>query len=140
MRNTSERMVSERIELITEELRALQAQLKWSTFQKASRDDKTKILDGLLNRGLVEDLKTAVDNLSAFLWCYINSVAAAHSIMESDCEAQSKRLGQITEMLRTLRQPAFAGEDAGGFLERITASVDQHLEAYEPEFAARRSA
>jgi hypothetical protein len=135
MRNTAERIV-----LLTEELRALQAQLKWSAFQKASRDDKTKMLDGLLNSGLVEDLKTAVDNLSGFLWCYINSVAAAHSIVESDNEAQSKRLGQITDMLRTLRQPAFAGEDASGFLERITASVDQHLEACEPEFAARRSA
>ena len=135
MRDTSERIVR-----ITEELRALQAQLQWSTFQKSSRDDKTQILNGLLNSGLIEDLKTVVDHLSRFLWCYINSAAAAHSILESDCESQGKRLGQITEMLRTLGRPAFAGEDLTGFVDRITASVDQHMEAHEPELASRRSA
>jgi hypothetical protein len=135
MRDTSERIVR-----ITEELRALQAQLQWSTFQKSSRDDKTQILNGLLNSGLVEDLKKVVDHLSRFLCCYINSAAAAHSILESDCESQRQRLGQITEMLRTLGRPAFGGDDLTGFVERITASVDQYMEAYEPELASRRSA
>src|SRR5215469_13219582 len=44
MKDTSDRIIR-----ITEELRALAVQLQWSTFQKSSRDDKTKILNGLLN-------------------------------------------------------------------------------------------
>jgi|SRR5260370_1238507 hypothetical protein len=128
MKDTSDRIIR-----ITEELRALTVQLQWSTFQKFSRDDKTKILNGLLNSGLVEDMKTAIDQLSRFLWCYINSAAAAHSILESDRELQNMRLGQITELLRALRQPAIASETPTGFVERITASVDQHLQAHDSQ-------
>lgn len=128
MRDTSDRIIR-----ITEELRALAIQLQWSTFQKSSRDDKTKILNGVLNSGLVEDLKTALDQLSRFLWCYINSAAAASSIMESDCESQSRRLEQITETLRLLREPAFATDHTMSFVDRLTAAVDQHLEAHDRE-------
>ncbi len=132
---------SDRIRRITEELRALTVQLQWSTFQKSSRDDKTKILNGLLNSGLVEDMKSAIDQLSRFLWCYINSAAAANSIVESDRELQSMRLGQITGLLRALRQPAIVLEDQSGFVERITASVDQHLQAYDDQdLVSRRTA
>ena len=136
MKDTSDRIIR-----ITEELRALAVQLQWSTFQRSSRDDKTKILNGLLNSGLVEDLKTATDQLSRFLWCYINSAAAANSIMESEYESQNQRLWRITEMLRMLREPAFAADETIGFVERLTAAVDQHLEAYErEELFNRRSA
>jgi hypothetical protein len=136
MKDTSDRIIR-----ITEELRALAVQLQWSTFQKSSRDDKTKILNGLLNSGLVEDLKTATDQLSRFLWCYINSAVAANSIVESDYESQGRRVEQVTEMLRMLREPAFAADDTIGFVERLTARVDQHLEAYErQELVNRRSA
>jgi hypothetical protein len=128
MKDTSDRIVR-----ITEELRALAGQLQWSTFQRSSRDDKTKLLNGLLNSGLVEDLKTATDQLSRFLWCYINSAAAANSIMESEYESQNQRLWRITEMLRMLREPAFAADETIGFVERLTAAVDQHLEAYDGE-------
>ena len=128
MRDTADRILR-----ITEELRALAVQLQWSTFQKSSREDKTKILNGVLNTGLVEDLKTALDQLSRFLWCYVNSAAAASSIMESDCESQSRRLEQITEMLRLLREPAFAADHSMSFVDRLTATVDQHLEAYDRE-------
>ena len=136
MKDTSDRIVR-----ITEELRALAVQLQWSTFQKSSRDDKTKILNGLLNSGLVEDLKTATDQLSRFLWCYINSAVAANSIVESDYESQGRRVDHVTEMLRMLREPAFAADDTTGFVERLTARVDQHLEAHDrEELVDRRSA
>lgn len=136
MRDTSDRIIR-----ITEELRALAIQLQWTTFQRSSRDDKTKILNGLLNSGLVEDLKTAIDQLSRFLWCYINSAAAANSIMESDYESQNQRLGQITETLRLLREPGFSCDYSMSFVDRLTAAVDQHLEAHErQELVNRRSA
>jgi len=136
MKDTSDRIVR-----ITEELRALACQLQWSTFQRSSRDDKTRILNGLLNSGLVEDLKTATDQLSRFLWCYINSAAAANSIVESDYESQGRRVEQVTEMLRMLREPAFAADHTIGFVERLTAAVDQHLEAHNrQELENRRTA
>ena len=68
--------LSEQIENLTQELRALHAHLRWSTFQDADSADQDRILNNLLNAGLGHDLKKAVDLLSQFMWCYIESAAA----------------------------------------------------------------
>ena len=131
----------DRVTRVTEELRALLAQLQWKTFQSSSPGDKTQILNDLLNSCLVEELKTALDQLNRFLWCYINSAAAANSIVEADDELQSRRLEQITRTLRTLNKSASPYDDPSAFVERVMASVDQHLETHnQRELALERSA
>lgn len=131
----------DRVTRVTEELRALFAQLQWKTFQSSSPGDKTQILNELLNSCLVEELKTALDQLSRFLWCYINSAAAANSILEADDELQSRRLEQITQVLRTLNKSSSPSEDPSAFVERVMASVDQHLETHnQRELPLERSA
>jgi hypothetical protein len=122
---------------VTRELRALLTQLQWGAFQDASYSDQDLILNGLLNASLVEDLRMTVDQLSHFFWCYVES-AAANSDPEPDYEIQSKRLGQITEMLRLLHGPACPTENPVAFVERVTRLVDRHMEAASHEKSAWR--
>jgi hypothetical protein len=113
---------------VTRELRALLAKLQWGAFQSASCDDQDLILNGLLNASLVEDLRMTIDQLSHFLWCYVESAAAANSDPQPDYAVQSKRLGQIVGMLRLLHGPACPTENPLAFVERVTRSVDRHME------------
>ena len=121
--------LSERIKRLTEELRALRPQLEWDAFQSSSPGDQNRILNGLLEAGLGEDLKRAVDLLRHFLWCYIES-AVAGSDPHVDYALQSKRLGQITEMLRLLHHSEYPAKDSLESVERITVTVNRQLEAH----------
>jgi len=121
MKDTVERVVR-----ISEQLRALSVQLQWKTFESSSAGDQTQILNGLLNRSLIEDLRNTIDQLSDFLWRYIEA-AAADSDPQADYELQNERLRRITELLRLLHRSALPAQDPSAFMERVTASVDHHL-------------
>ncbi len=127
MKDTTERVVR-----ISEQLRALSVQLQWKTFERYSPGDQIQILNGLLNRGLIEDLRNTIDQLSDFLWRYIET-AAAESDPEADYELQNERLRRITELLRLLHRSACPSQDPSAFMERVTASVEQHLAAADPQ-------
>jgi prophage DNA circulation protein len=131
MRDTAERVVR-----ISEQLRALSVQLQWKTFESSSVGDQLQILNGLLNRSLIEDLRNTIDQLSDFLWRYIEA-AAAESDPQADYELQTERLRRITELLRLLHQSAYPAQNPSAFMERVTASVDQHLAASEPQKIAQ---
>src|SRR5689334_24326102 len=115
--------LSVQIENITQELKALHAQLCWSTFQDADSGDQDRILNNLLNAGLGHDLKRAVDLLSQFLWCYIESAAARTNAEGVDYGQQSQRLGQVTEMLRLLHHSACPLRESVAFIEPATMAV-----------------
>src|SRR5215831_9450969 len=125
MRDTVERVVR-----ISEQLRALSVQLQWKTFETSSPRDQTQILNGLLNRSLIQDLRNTIDQLSDFLWRYIEA-AAEDCDPQADCELQTERLRRITELLRLLHRSAYPAQDPSAFMERVTATVDQHLGARE---------
>src|ERR1700746_56557 len=115
--------LSEQIENLTQELKALHAQLHWSTFQNADSGNQDRILNNLLNAGLGHDLKKAVDLLSQFLWCYIESAAARINAEGVDYARQSVRLGQVTEMLRLLHHSACPLRESLAFVEHATMTV-----------------
>ena len=121
--------LSKRIARLTQELRAFQPQLEWSTFRSSSRGDQSRILDDLLDAGLGEDLKNTVDLLRHFLWCYIES-AVADSDPHVDYALQSRRLEQITAILRLLHHSACPSKDSLESVERITVTVNRYLEAH----------
>ena len=121
------RDLSDQIDQLTGELRALRLQLQWSTFRHSSHKDQDSILDSLLNAGLVEDLRTVVDQFSHFLWCYIDS-AAQNTGPEVDFALQSKRLDQVTEMLRLLRHTSCPSNEQLEFVARVTRSVDRQMQ------------
>jgi len=124
MRDTSDRVVR-----VSRELRALLTQMQWSAFQDSTPREQAQILNGLLNGGLVEDLRKAIDQLSDFLWNYIES-AAANSEPHADLALQNLRLLRTTELLRLLHRSTCPSNDPLAFVERVTAAVDQHLETH----------
>src|SRR5262249_44924326 len=124
MRDTSDRVVR-----VSRELQALLAQVQWSDFQHSSPGEQAQILNGLLNGGLVEDLRQGIDELSDCLWNYIES-AAANSKPNVDFELQNVRLVRMTELLRLLHRSTCPSNDPLAFVERVTAAVDQHLEMH----------
>ena len=132
------RDISQRVTRASRELRALSIQLRCKAFQNSSVGDQTQILRGLVESGLVEDLRTAVDQLSHFLWCYMESAAATGCAADSD--VQGKHLAQIATMLRLLHRSAYPTEDPSAFVERITACVEQQLETHSRAAALERTA
>lgn len=121
--------LSDQIENITQELKALHAKLRWSAFQNADSSDQDRILNNLLNAGLSQDLKTAVDLLSQFLWCYIESAAARMNADGVDYAQQSLRLGQVTQMLRLLHHSACPLKESLASIEQATMTVARNAEA-----------
>lgn len=115
--------ISDRIESTTHELKALHLQLLWAKFQEADPSDQDRILNHLLNAGLGHDLKRAVDLLSQFLWCYIESAAARSYAEGIDYAQQSARLGQVTEMLRLLHHSACPLRESLASIEHATMTV-----------------
>src|ERR1051326_2816613 len=121
------------IDLITrlsQELSALQSQLQWKNVQCSIPGHQERLIDGLLNAGLGQDLKRTVDLLSQFLWCYIEAAAAGpNTDAEIDYARQSSRLGQITGILRQLHHSSCPLKDSLAFVEhtamRLTSHVDE---------------
>jgi hypothetical protein len=120
--------ISDRIKNITQELRALHLQLHWPRFQDAESGDQDRILNNLLNAGLGLDLKKAVDLLSHFLWCYIESAAVRINAEGVDYAQQSVRLGQVTEMLRLLHHSACPLKESLASIEHATMTVTRNAE------------
>jgi hypothetical protein len=121
--------ISDRIESITQELKALQSQLHWPSFQRASAGDQHRILNHLLDAGLGHDLKRAVDLLSQFFWCYIESAAAQIRVEGVDYAQQSVRLGQVTEMLRLLHHSSCPLRESLAFVEHATMTVTRQVDS-----------
>jgi hypothetical protein len=125
--------ISDRIESITQELKALHLQLHWPKFQDANPSDQDRILNHLLNAGLGHDLKRAVDLLSQFLWCYIETAAARINAEGVDYAQQSVRLGQVTEMLRLLHHSACPLRESLAFIEQTAMTVTRNAEIPTPQ-------
>lgn len=130
------RDLSNQIDRLTGELRALRLQLQWGSFRHSSHKDQDNILNSLLNEGLVEHLRSVVDQFSHFLWCYIES-AASNTDPEVDFALQSKRLDQVTEMLRLLRHSSCPSAEQLEFVASVTRTVDRHLQGKDREETAR---
>jgi hypothetical protein len=120
--------ITDRITSVTQGLRALHVQLQWPTIQDADTRDQDRILDQLFIGRLGHDLKEAVDLLSQFLWCYIESAAARSSAEAVDYAQQSVRLSQVTEMLRLLHHSACPLRDSLAFVEHAALTVTRNAE------------
>jgi hypothetical protein len=123
------RDISRQMEHLTQKLRELRLQLQETNSQPTGAGDYSGMLNQVLGATLVPDLTDLVNQLSQFLWQYIDS--AARPGKEVDFAVQSKRLEQATEMLRRLHfasSPILA-ENSVAFVARITQTVDRLLES-----------
>jgi len=134
------RDLSQSIGRLTQELRELRLQLQWTNSQPARTGEHSQVLNHVLGATLVPDLTDVVEQITQFLWRYIDS--AARPAAEADFALQSQRLEQATEMLRRLRcsspKPA---EDPAAFVSRVTKIVDRLMESRgEPELGGDEQA
>src|ERR1041385_5548395 len=118
--------LSDRIENLTQELRALHSHLRWAKFKDADSGDHDRTLNNFA--GLGHDLKKAVDLLSQFLWCYIESAAARINDDGVDYAQQSLRLTQVTEVLRLLHHSACPLKESLASIEQATMAVARNAE------------
>lgn len=120
---------SQRIERLTQELRELRLQLQWTNSQAAGAAEHNRVFNHVLGASLVTDLTEVVDQLTQFLWRYIDS--AAQPAPGADFTQQSKRLEQATEMLRRLRCASSSkpAEHPAAFVACVTRVVDRLLES-----------
>lgn len=126
--------LSSQITRLSHELKSLELRLHWTSFQCCSPGDQDRVLDRLLNAGLGQDLKRAVDLLNHFLWCYIEAVAAGPNTEGVDYAQQSSRLAQITEVLRLLHHSSCPLRDSLSAVEHAAIIVtEQAAEARQQE-------
>ncbi|HKV94619.1 MAG TPA: hypothetical protein VJW20_18890 [Candidatus Angelobacter sp.] len=123
--------LTNQIARLSQELKALETQLQWSSFQCCSPGDQEQLMDRLLNAGLGQNLKRTVDLLNHFLWCYIESVAAG-SNAEVDYAQQSSRLAQITDVLRLLHHSSCPLRDSLAAVEHAAMTVTEHASQSRP--------
>lgn len=119
---------SQNIGRLTQELHELRLQLQWTNSQPSRTGEHSQFLNHLLDATLISDLTEVVNQLTQFLWRYIDS--AAKPADGTDFALQGKRLERATEMLRRLRcsspKPA---EDPAAFVARVTQIVDRLMES-----------
>ena len=124
--------LSNRLNRLTQELRALRLQLQWSTFRRTTPSDQSHVLNQLLDAGMVEDLKNLTEQLNHFFWSYIDS-AAENKGPDVNFAEQSKHVARVTELLRCLRESTCPDPSQLGFVARVTLTVDRHLAAQAKE-------
>jgi type VI protein secretion system component VasK len=123
------RDISRQVEHLTQELRKLRLQLEQTHLQPRSHGEYSRVLNQVLGPRLVPDLTELVNQLTHFLWQYIDS--AARPPRDADFALQSERLEQATDMLRRLHfasSPQHA-EPPVAFVARMTETVDRLLES-----------
>ena len=119
--------LAERIRRVTLDLEGLEEELGWALIEDESRREQNRLLEELLSFNLVSQFKSAIDHMRHLLWCYVESAMGPRSA-SVDYLLQSRRLRQVTEMLRVLREQA--GPEMGKlpeattFLEQVNAVVE----------------
>ena len=94
--------LSTRIQRVTEDLRAIQAELDAAAQPSATSTDRERIMDELLQLNLMGEFKAAVDHMRLLLWSYIEA-SSAHNPNSVERTLQSVRLQRVTEMLKILQ-------------------------------------
>ena len=122
--------VTVRIRRITDDLRAIELELRHATFTNAT-PEQMRVVDELLGASLLADFKTAVDHMRQYLWAYIE--AAAANGRDLTTAIQGLRLQRVTEMLRVLREdmddPSLAAVPGSrSFFEEINAIADKTMD------------
>ena len=95
----------------------------------AQRD---KVLDELVDGDLLNDLKSAVDNVRHFLWAYIEATTQNPEDLKQ--AIQGYRMQRVTEMLRVLREHESPDmhkiPEAHSFFEEINSIAHKTVERY----------
>ena len=123
--------LSQRIQRLTQELNALRVHLRWTNSQSPCPGDNRQLLDQVVSADLISNLTDVVDQLTQFLWRYIDSAAVAGD--GTDFSVQSKQIEEVTELLCLLRRSCMpkSAPEPSAFVARVNKIMDQHSEGDE---------
>ena len=128
--------ITEKIARVTAELRDIQNRLDDAT-RRAARQE---MVDSLVAGDLLNDLKSAVDNMRQFLWSYIEATAEGPEEMKT--AIQGYRMQRVTEMLRVLRESdeeeLHKTKYAHSFFEEINNIAHEAVDRYKADEARRK--
>lgn len=97
-----------RIQRVTAELKAVEAELNRLLLTKSSDRAFSEVLDSF-DLETVKGLKAAVDNMRQLLWSYIEALTGEHT-SDPQLAIHTLRLERATEMLRVLEAPLESAE------------------------------
>ena len=124
--------ITERIARVTDELRIIQTQLDTAA---RNATEQQAVVDKLIAGDLLNDLKSAVDNMRHFLWAYIEATAEGPEELKN--AIQGYRMQRVTEMLRLLRasetEELKAVPFAHSFFEEINSIAHATVDRYRAE-------
>ncbi len=129
----SKEAVLKRMQSITRELEALQAELHVELAEPAHGKASQFFEDGMAVESL-NLFKAELDQLRRILWFYIEE-AARKPRATTDHEQQSRRLERVTDLLRAISPPAGNPQNAelsGSFFERLNCVIDTYIQEKKP--------
>jgi hypothetical protein len=114
---------TDRIQSVTQDLQQILSELNRAAQSGASADYRERIQRELLSPGVINDFKTAVDDMRMMLWSYMSAAPATKgpdmSLKSVEARLQSVRMQRVTDMLKTLK-PDVASGNTGALPEHAT--------------------
>lgn len=134
--------ITRRIQRVTDDLRAIQEELGKAAVGDPALEEPGRLLDELLEEGLINDFKRSVDHMRSFLWSYIDAVCRKEG-RNVDFTLQAFRMQRVTEMLRIMRERVELPQimklpEAHSFFEEIQATADSALDRHLPGATAAK--
>jgi uncharacterized membrane protein YccC len=128
--------VLHRMQNITSELEAIQAEMHSELTGSASENRLARIFEDATAVQVLNDFKAEMDQLRRILWFYIEE-AGGKPAPATDQEQQAKRLQRVNELLRALAPPASPtaaaeAKPSVSFFERLDVVIDTYMQEKKP--------
>lgn len=130
--------VLERIQTMTRELEAVQAEMHRQLSEPAS-DHKSRFFEDSTAVEVLSRFKAELDQLRRILWFYIEE--AAQKPAAGMDQEQARRLERVTGLLSALSpQPDMPmTEQSGSFFERLNVVIDNYMQEKKPVSAETKT-
>jgi len=136
----SKEAVLKRMQYITRELEALQAELHVELAQPAGGKANQFFEDGMAVESL-NAFKAELDQLRRILWFYIEE-AARKPRATTDHEQQSRRLERVTDLLRAISPSSGdpqSTHEPGWYFDRLNCVIDSYIQEKKPVSAETKA-
>lgn len=114
---------TDRIRRVTMDLQQILAELDRAAHSGDSAEYRERIQRELLVPGVVNDFKTAVDDMRMMLWTYMSAAPSTSgpdmSLKSVEARLQQVRMQRVTDMLKTLK-PDVTSDTATALPEHAT--------------------
>ena len=139
--------LADRVRRVTEDLRQFHQELERTVEHSAEDAEHARKLDELLDQGLMDDFRAAVDHLRHLIWAYLQA-SSEQSGEGVNRMLQVSRMRRVTEMMRLLRDQLTlpevrASPEARTLLEELSSAtqstVDRHMANASGDSKQRRS-